>query len=215
MSARNYGQACSVAGFLDEFAARWTLLIVRDLLIGPRRFTQLLEGLAGIGANRLTERLRWLTEMGIVEKDFDTHEHPRYVLSEKGAELEPVVLSMARWGLRHIEYNAPGKVSRADLLVVAFRAAFKPELAAGIDETYEFRIDSTTFFVEISGQRLTTDLGPASCPEFVFTSDSETFNKLVSREMSAKKAHKNRLVHFVGDWVAYARFEKMFGGIVS
>ena len=211
MSTRNYGQACSVANFLDEFGTRWTLLIVRDLLIGPRRFKQLLEGLPGIGANRLTERLRWLSASGVVKKKSEQNETAKYVLTEKGAELEPVILSMARWGLSNLDNSSPDKLSRPDLLVVALRAAFRPELANGIEETYEFRIDATTIFIQVAEQKLVTELGPATCPAFVFTSDAKTFNMLTNGTIDIKSAHQRQLVHFVGDWDAYARCARMFG----
>ena len=213
MASRTYGQACSVANFLDRLGPRWSLLIVRDLLIGPRRFKQLLEGLPSIGANRLTERLNELRELKIVKKAVDAESNaPVYALTEKGRDLEPVVTAMARWGLQYLREDSGDKLSRPDLLVVAFRAAFRPDFAKGICETYEFRIDDTIFFAAIDDGKLDTGLGTASHPAFVFITDSATFDRIVGRTLDADVARKRGLLEIIGDEDAYARCSALFGG---
>ena len=99
MENRSYHQHCGLARALDRIGERWTLLIVRDLLLGPRRYTQLLEGLAGITTNLLAKRLRHLEEIGIINKS-GRGPATRYCLSESGAALEPVIMELARWGGR-------------------------------------------------------------------------------------------------------------------
>lgn len=101
MQARkSYGQFCALARALDHIGDRWTLLIVRELLIGPKRFSQLVEALAGIATNLLTERLRQLEQDGIIERS----DHPQrsaqvtYSLSPLGRQLEPAVFDLIRWG---------------------------------------------------------------------------------------------------------------------
>ena len=106
MESRAYHQHCGLARALDRVGERWTLLIVRDLLLGPRRYTQLLEGLLGITTNLLAKRLRSLEECGVIEKS-GRGPATRYSLSEMGAALEPAVMELARWGGRFMPERVP------------------------------------------------------------------------------------------------------------
>ena len=212
MPPRNYGQACSVARFLDELGSRWTLLIVRDLLVGPRRFKDLLAASPSMGPNLLAERRRELQNRGIVEKVAAPGEpSTSYVLTNKGLELEPVVLAMARWGMRHaeVEPSNPG-AGRPDLLIVAFRAAFRPERAADVAEAYEFRVDDTVFFADIDRGKLTTGLGTATRPAFVLTTDSATFDRIARRKLDIRDAQDRSLLEVSGDQEAFERFVYLF-----
>jgi DNA-binding HxlR family transcriptional regulator len=211
MATRNYGQACSVAHFLDRLGSRWYLLIIRDLLIGPRRFSPLLDGLPGIGTNRLTNRLSELQELNIVRKAKDAHANVTvYELTESGQNLEPVILSMARWGLHYLREDSSGQVSRPDLLVVAFRAAFNPDHAKGIREVYEFRIDETVFFVEIDDGKIRSGLGAAKNAAFVFIANGETFNAIVGGGLSPAEAEMHGALEIIGDHKAFDRCLRMF-----
>ncbi|MBT8078267.1 MAG: winged helix-turn-helix transcriptional regulator [Gammaproteobacteria bacterium] len=210
MSTRNYGQACSVARFLDQLGSRWTLLIVRDLLVGPRRFKDLLMSAPSMGPNLLTERLRQLQDLGILEKA-GSGSAGSYVLTEKGRSLEPVILAMARWGLNHLPPDPARRgTSRPDLLVVAFRAAFNPARAAGVRETYAFHVDGVKFFARIDDGKIDTSLGDAEDAAFVMTADSETFDLLGSGELNIEHAMKRNLVNVTGDKKAFARFVDIF-----
>jgi len=214
MSSRKYGQACSVSGFLDQFGSRWTLLIVRDLLVGPRRFKDLLANSPSMGPNLLADRLRELQERGIVKKVGTAEDNATtYVLTVQGLALEPVVLAMARWQLRYaaVDESHPG-VNRPDLLVVAFRAIFVPERAAGIRETYEFHIDDTIFFAQIDDTVLHTGLGTASRPAFILTTDSQTFGKIATGSLEIVDAQERCLLEISGDELAFTRFIDLFGG---
>src|SRR5262245_50097161 len=97
---RSYDQWCAVARSLDIVGERWTMLIVRDLLIGPKRYKDILAGLPGIGTNLLARRLRELEARGVVERSVlpSPANATVYGLTAKGAALEPVVLALGRWG---------------------------------------------------------------------------------------------------------------------
>lgn len=214
MSSRKYGQACSVSRFLDQLGSRWTLLIVRDLLVGPRRFRELLSNSPSMGPNLLTDRLRELQKHGIIEKVAAPGESATtYVLTDKGLALEPVILAMARWGMSFatVDQSNPG-VSRPDLLVVAFRAAFVPERAKGVKEAYEFRIDDTIFFAQIEDTVLHTGLGTASRPAFILTTDSSTFDQIAAGDLDIVDAQEQCLIDVSGDEQAFARFIDIFSG---
>lgn len=102
---KTYGQVCPVARTLEVVGERWTLLLVRDLLRGPRRFQDFQDSLAGIAPNVLSDRLKLLEEHGIVERHFYSQHPPRaeYLLTEKGRDLGIVVGALASWGSRHSE----------------------------------------------------------------------------------------------------------------
>jgi DNA-binding HxlR family transcriptional regulator len=101
---KRYNQACPVAKSLEVVGDRWTLLVVRDLLSGPRRFQDFLQTLPGIAPNILSARLKLMEEHGLIVREFYTDHPPRaqYVLSEKGRELGMVVGALAAWGGRHV-----------------------------------------------------------------------------------------------------------------
>ena len=102
--ARRYGQACPVAKSLDLVGDRWTLLLVRDLLPGPRRFQDLQAGLPGIAPSILSDRLKLMEEHALVSRRFYSDHPPRaeYTLTERGRELGVVVGALATWGARHV-----------------------------------------------------------------------------------------------------------------
>jgi DNA-binding HxlR family transcriptional regulator len=101
---RRYGQACPVAKSLDLVGDRWTLLLVRDLLPGPRRFQDLQAGLPGIAPNILSDRLKLMEAHALVSRRFYSDHPPRaeYTLTERGRELGVVVGALATWGARHV-----------------------------------------------------------------------------------------------------------------
>ncbi|MEM7361011.1 MAG: helix-turn-helix domain-containing protein [Pseudomonadota bacterium] len=207
MATRSYSQTCSIANFLDMLGGRWTLLIVRDLLIGPRRFKQLLAGLPGIGTNLLAQRLKELQSLGIVVRDRDEQ---HYVLTNIGQELEPVIVSMARWSLQHLAVDQQGKLNRDELLVVAFRAAFTPPAADHPDEEYEFRIGATHFVLEVNQGELHSYLGSSAKPEFIFTTDSTSFGAIVGGTLSIAQAEERQQLQVLGSRDALARWLAMW-----
>src|ERR671933_1792279 len=124
MTARSYEQFCGIARALD-------LLVVRDLLLGPKRFTDLRHGLPGIGSNVLAARLKELERAGVVQRR--TLPPPAastvYELTEYGRELEEPLLALGRWGARSLGRRQPGDALRAEWLAVALKAFFRPEAA--------------------------------------------------------------------------------------
>src|SRR5947209_20582039 len=137
-SPRSYDQYCAIARGLDVIGDRWTLLLVRDLLLGPKRYKDLLSGLPGIGTNLLADRLRELEGAGLIERTIlPPHAGSTvYQLTEAGQALEPSAVALRRWGARFM-----GPPRKTDVLVprayfVAMRGVFNPQAAAGLTETY-------------------------------------------------------------------------------
>ncbi len=133
--ARSYGQYCGVSTALELVGERWALLIVRDLLVGPRRFTDLRQGLPRVPTNILSTRLRELQEAGVVRRAHLAHCGLVYELTDFGRGLEEVVLSLGRWGLRALGEPGPQEVLTPDALTVTLRSAFRAEVAAGFPST--------------------------------------------------------------------------------
>lgn len=213
-SRRSYDQYCAVARGLDVIGERWTLLIVRDLLLGPKRYKDLLEGLPGIGTNLLANRLHEMEKVGLVERAVlpPPAGSAVYQLTDSGRALEPTMVALGRWGARYL----PGGPRKTDVLVprayfVAMRASFKPEAAAGLKATYELRIgDLGVFEVTVDNDRCTTAERQATSPDAVMTMDVETLNALMFQLLSPSDALNSGRVEVKGDPKALERFIKIF-----
>jgi DNA-binding HxlR family transcriptional regulator len=167
--ARTYADRCGVARALDVVGERWALLVVRELLLGPKRFTDLRAGLPNVGPDMLAARLKELEAADVVRRA--TLPPPAaskvYELTERGAELEPVVLALGRWGS-----VAPGPPGEAKLGVDAFVIALKTLFApTGQDARVELRLGDQAFRAEVSGGRFTVARGAAESPEAVIAGE--------------------------------------------
>ena len=158
MPTRSYGQFCGFARALEVVGERWALLIVRDLLVSPKRFTDLHRGLPGIPTNVLTERLKELEEAGVVHRRV----LPRpassivYELTPYGQELEDVVLAIGRWGAKISTRRDRKKRSRPTSLVTALRTTFRRENARGVHAGYELRLGPIVIHARVDGPRSTS-----------------------------------------------------------
>ncbi len=130
MAARSYGQYCGVTTAAELLTERWALLIIRDLLVGPRRYTDLKQGLPKIPTNILSARLKELQEGGVIRRVPLAHCGLVYELTEYGRELEPIVLAFGRWGFRSMGEPKDDDILTADSLTMALRTAFRAELAS-------------------------------------------------------------------------------------
>jgi DNA-binding HxlR family transcriptional regulator len=140
VAARRYGQHCALAKSLDLLGDRWTLLVVRDLLDGPKRYVDLLHGLVSIPTDTLAARLRSLERDGLVVRRQlpPPADRPVYELTETGRALEDVVDAYVRWGRRLIEERDPGDVVRPQWLERAVRTFVRPD-RQGVDLTLALR----------------------------------------------------------------------------
>ena len=138
MAARSYGQYCGVTTAVELIGERWALLIVRDLLVGPRRYTDLKQGLPRIPTNILSTRLKELQEGGVVRRVPLLNCGLVYELTPYGRSFEPVMLALGRWGFQAMGDPEEGDVVTPDSLTMALRTAFQPELAT--DGEYELHV---------------------------------------------------------------------------
>ncbi|MGH3373873.1 MAG: winged helix-turn-helix transcriptional regulator [Actinoallomurus sp.] len=209
---RNYGQYCGLAAGLDLVGERWTLLIIRELLAGPCRYNVLLANLPGIGTNLLADRLKFLSECGIIRQRRREGSKLRdYELTEQGEGLRESVLALARWGLGTLDQPAPGDIVRPRWAALAIEAIIDPG-AAGPDEQYEFRIDDEVFHVSVLDGQVTVGHGKATTEHaLTLTTDSVTFVKIGAGLLNPLEATlTNRLV-IDGDEDAIIRCSRLLG----
>ncbi len=168
---RSYGDQCGVARSLDVIGERWALLIIRELLLGSKRFNDLMAGLAGASPNVISQRLRELADRGVIrQRDLGPPARVRvYELTDWGRELEPVILHLGEWGTRA---PLPGGAHLGlDSLLLAFQAAADPARVTG---RYEIRIGADTVTVDGTSGAVRLRRGTASEPEATATTDAGT-----------------------------------------
>jgi DNA-binding HxlR family transcriptional regulator len=211
-SRKSYEQYCAVARTLDVVGERWTLLIVRDLLMGPKRYTDLREGLPGIATDILTARLRTLEEAGFVRR----RELPRpapatvYELTERGRELRHAVLALGHVGLAKLGGPEPGEDVRGERLVVGLRVSFRRGEFADLTETYELVIDGEPFTVEVSDGVVETRPGMAASPAMRVGTDADTFVALMTGRVAAADSLAKGRATLEGKRSVFERFIDAF-----
>ncbi len=192
MAAREYGQYCGITQALELVGERWALLIVRDLLVGPRRYGELAAGLPRIPSNILAARLKELQEAGLIRRA------PRsrvvlYELTPYGRELEPVVLALGAWGFKAMGDPRDGQIITPDAMTMALRTAFRPTVAADLPATaYAARIGAAELLVRVDGTSLavTRGEGPA---DLAFAAGPD-IRRLISGELAPDRAIETGVV---------------------
>jgi DNA-binding HxlR family transcriptional regulator len=176
MTSRSYDQFCGIARALDLVGERWALLIVRDLILGPKRFTDLRRGLPGIGTNVLAARLKELERGGVVARR--TLPPPAastvYELTEYGRELEGPLLAVGRWGVLSMRQREPGQALRSEWLGVALKAFFRPEAAADLKAEIELRFDDGTLLARLDHGTLVVEPSSPNGADLVLETEVET-----------------------------------------
>ncbi|MPZ84209.1 MAG: transcriptional regulator [Actinophytocola sp.] len=177
-TTRTYNQACSAAHALDLVGERWALLVVRELLLGPKRFTDLRAGLPQASPNVLTERLRELETVGVVRRRKLAPPAGSWVyeLTGWGLELESIMVGLARWGGRSPRRDLTAAAS-ADALMLALRASVEP---GDVAVTCTLRIEGHDFAVRVADGRTVIVPGEATEPDAVIEADATTFGALLA-----------------------------------
>jgi DNA-binding HxlR family transcriptional regulator len=211
MSARRkYDQGCGSAHALDLIGDRWALLVVRELLLGPKRFTDLREGLRGIGPNVLSQRLRELEEVGVLRR----RELPPpaastvYELTEWGFELDDILVKLGRWGARSPDLQL-GPETRPEWLMLGMRSIYDPDHKPA-PTTYELRFGDETFWARADEGSLAVGRGEAQQPDAVLTSDVETVAQVIRGMLKPAAALKSGAVRLDGERAAFERFPSLF-----
>jgi DNA-binding HxlR family transcriptional regulator/putative sterol carrier protein len=208
---RTYDDGSAVAYALDLVGERGALLIVRELLLGPKRFTDLKAGLPGASSNVLAQRLRGLEEAGSVRRrKLPPPAASRvYEVTDWGMELEPVLTGLGRWGAR-----SPSKPRDAAMgvgsLVLSFRTMFDSRPAEGLASRYELRLGEDRFRAEIADGRFEISRGSAERPDAIIETDPATLAGLVYGDRTPAEALRSGDLKVTGDQSAVERFLFLF-----
>jgi DNA-binding HxlR family transcriptional regulator len=205
---RRYDDPCGVARALDVVGDRWALLVVRELMFGPRRFTQLRVGLHGISPNVLAQRLRDLQGAGVVKQD--TLDPPAsvavYELTGRGRALAPVLVELGRWGSSE-PMTTTSELS-ASALMLALQTVFDP--AAAIDGRYAIGVDGEWFGVSVAGRSISIASGRLDRPDAILQADVATLRSFAFGRESITAAEGDGRLAVTGDRGAAERFGRMF-----
>jgi DNA-binding HxlR family transcriptional regulator len=209
--SRTSTDACTAAHALDLIGERWALLVVRELLLGPRRFTDLRTGISGISPNVLGQRLRDLETAGVVRRDVlpPPAASRVYALTPWGQELEPAVLVLTRWGGRSPAAPQDGHLSAA-ALALALRAGFAAERAAGVTASCELRLGADVLAVTISQGTVRVDPGPAVDPVFTLSGPAAVLHGVLQGRLGLTGALSQGALSVQGSRAAARRFLSLF-----
>lgn len=190
---RSYRHYCWLARGLDVIGDRWVLLVVRELLPGPRRYGELLDGLPGMATNLLAERLRTMEANGLVRREGD-----RYALTDRGEGLREVVQAIGRWAGPMMGPREPDEEFRSHWLNYPLAAFFPGEDRSRPVLTIEVRCDERPMTVRSAEGRVTVEPGPAAAPDLVLTGPPDAIIGLFAHRLGVADA-KARGVAVTGD----------------
>lgn len=212
MTTRSYEQYCAIAKALDLIGERWTLLIARELLDGPKRYTDLQAGIPGIATDMLAARLKSLEEAELVERR--TLPPPAasavYELTPHGRKLESTLRELAIFGASFLE-RRKGETFRIQWLAFPLRMMFRPERAQGQRLVVQFETNGEVLHVRVDNGAITTDLGPAEAPDVVVVGDIATLALAARDRAAAKEATAKGKLRVTGTKEAIGRYADLFG----
>ncbi|MEP7054892.1 MAG: winged helix-turn-helix transcriptional regulator [Actinomycetota bacterium] len=208
---RTYADACGTAHALDLIGERWALLVVRELLLGPKRYSDLLADLPGISTNVLAARLDSLERTGIVLRRRlpPPAASAVYELTMWGAELEPVICAIGRWGARSPLHDKTANFSVASF-VLSLRTNFSKAAADGLRTTIQFRMPDDTFVAKVRGGRFSVDRGEAADADAILTGEPATFAGIIYGGLTVNDAITLGLLTMTGDPRMFERFRSSF-----
>jgi DNA-binding HxlR family transcriptional regulator/putative sterol carrier protein len=213
MPDHRYHQYCGLARALDIAGDRWTLLIVRELRPGPRRFTDLIAGLPGISRKLLTERLRDLERDGVIARRELPPPAARqvYELTDDGHDLASATAPLMGWGYRRLGERESGQSFHPRWAAVGMASLANREAAAGVCETYQYLVGDSAFHFTVDEGSIELHDGRAEDPAVVLTTDEETFAEIMSGKLTASSAAASGAVTLSGDRQAAKRLGKILG----
>ncbi len=208
MERRRYADPCGIARALDVVGERWALLVIRELMLGPRRFGQLRDGLPDTSPNVLAQRLRELEDDGVIRRF--TLEPPAslavYELTDRGRALEPVLVELGRWGSATPRLG--GREMSAASMLFALKTMFDPP--AGARVTYGLQLGDEQFTVAIAANDIRITRGRPAEADARLATDITTLRMLVFLGTGVRAAEDAGALTITGDRRAAARLPKFF-----
>lgn len=209
---RTYGQHCGIAYALDLVGERWTLLAVRELLLGPLRYTDLLEGLPGIGTNLLARRLRDLERAGIVERQLlpPPAASAVYALTRCGKMLEPAIIELGRFGGRFLP-DHPTQTFRPRWAVTGLKHTFHAVQARGLHVTYQLFLNGEAYFAKVDDGVLYAQQGQAGGADITIRTTAVHLLELLSGHLDVRTGVTSGLIEIEGRAEGLEEFVGLFG----
>lgn len=217
MAERSYNQFCGLSSALDLIGERWTILVVRELMSGPKRYTDLLDALDGIGTSLLAQRLKRLESSSILEKRRlgPPAASTVYQLTATGEELADALTPLMQWGLRHAlpPERTPEMSFQPHWALVAFTHPAHPEALQGVDATYEFEVDGRTALLQVrDGRARLAPEGSVDAPAAKVRLAATTVAALGAGRTTVEEATLAGDLQFEGDLDAVAALALAFTG---
>ncbi|MGW4244390.1 winged helix-turn-helix transcriptional regulator [Nocardia sp. NPDC004722] len=209
MTRRSYDQFCGLAGALDLVGERWTLLVVRELMTGPKRYSDLAEALTGIGTSLLATRLKQLEADGVVTRTYlpPPIASTVYALSEGGEELARALMPLALWGVRYAVPETPSEGMRvkAEWALLAFTHLADPAALAGLDLDIAFEVEGSRAYLRLRDGRVRILPGTETVTAATTVrTDAATLAALGAGRLPLPDALARGLVQVEGDAAALA-----------
>jgi DNA-binding HxlR family transcriptional regulator len=208
MTNQEYGQFCGLARAAEIVGQRWTLLILRDLSVGPRRYSDLVAGLPGIPTNTLASRLRELEDEGLVTRAVPSgiERAVVYGLTPRGEELGPALDALSRWGAGGMRSPREGEIVTTASIVSALRvAAGDGVVPKSWNTTYTVRVGEVEVHLVMRDGAITVGPGAADAPDLVITAGPQ-IRDLLAGELDAETAIATGAVQIEGDPALFSRF---------
>ena len=208
-----FQQYCGLARALDVAGDKWTLLIVRELVPGPRRFTDLLDGLPGVSRKLLTDRLRGLEADGVVVREELPPPAARqvYGLTEDGRDLARAMAPLIGWGAKRLGDRRDGEAFRARWSGVGMASVADRDAAIGVREAYQYLVGDDAFHFVVDDGSVEVRDGRAAEPAVTVTCDEETWADVVTGRVSAASASAAGALTVSGDRESVQRLRRIFG----
>lgn len=208
---RRYDDACGTAHALDLVGERWALLVMRELMLGPKRFSDLRADLPGISANVLTQRLEGLEASGLLirRKLPPPASTQVYELTDWGYEAEPIVQSLGRWAARSPQHDPTLPISGTSI-ILSFRTMFDGERAKGMKASLGLRLGTEAFRGTIANGRLEIARGDPEGADFIFTGAAPVLAAAVYGGQPLDALAKAGVLTVEGDRVLAERFLTLF-----
>lgn len=210
MTKRTYGQFCGLSRALEVVGERWAMFIVRDLLVSPKSFSELRQGLPRISTDILFARLREMEHAGVIQRTVPATPDGNvlYELTEYGAELDDITLRLGQWGARLLGAPRPEEIVTTSSLIMAMRATFQQDAAAGLKASYELRIGEIVFHLMIDDGALQAVAGPLADAD-LHLEPGRALKGLMSGEISLANAADHGVV-YSGDPALLTKFTQVF-----
>jgi DNA-binding HxlR family transcriptional regulator len=211
ITKRSYEDACGAAHALDLVGERWALLVIRELMLGPKRFSDIKAGLPGISANVLTQRLEGLEAAGVlVRRRLPPPASSQvYELTPWGYEAEPIFQTLGRWAARSPSHDPTLPLSAVSLLL-SFRTMMDAERARGLDARIGLRLGGENFLLRIADDRIRAVRGSAAGTDLILTGTAPSIAAAVYGGQKLGDLEAAGMLQVEGDRALAERFVTLF-----